>query len=58
MQRLSSAAWNKEVDKMIGWGAVVPDRKLLVDYLSEQYSDRKPVDAPDLTADGTQQKSR
>jgi hypothetical protein len=37
---------------------VVPDRKLLVDYLSEQYSDRKPVDAPDLTADGTQQKSR
>ena len=46
-QRLSTAAWTKEVTKMIGWGAVVPDRQLLIDYLSEQYSDAKPVPSPD-----------
>lgn len=37
-QRLSAAAWGKEVDKMIGWGAVVPNRQLLIDYLSQHYS--------------------
>ena len=37
-QRLSPAAWQKEVDKMIGWGAVVPNRQILIDYLSQHYS--------------------
>jgi hypothetical protein len=37
-QRLSAAAWQKEVDKMIGWGAVVPNRQILIDYLSQHYS--------------------
>ena len=41
-QRLSRAAWEKEVNKMIGWGAPVSDRQLLVDYLSQQYSADKP----------------
>jgi hypothetical protein len=41
-QRLSKAAWTKEVDKMIKWGAVVDlkDREALIDYLSTNF----PVD--------------
>ena len=35
-QRLSQAAWTKEVDKMVKWGAVVDaaDRDPLIEYLS------------------------
>ncbi len=51
-QRLSKAAWTKEVDKMIGWGAPVRDRQILIDYLSEEYSDSKPVPEPERSADG------
>ena len=50
-QRLSTQAWTKEVDKMIGWGAPVHDRQLLIDYYSQQYSDAKPGPAPDRSAD-------
>lgn len=44
-QRLSKAAWGKEVDKMIKWGAIVDasDRDALVDYFSENFG-------PDKTA--------
>ena len=55
-QRLSPAAWAKEVDKMIGWGAIVPDKKLLVDYLAAEYSDSKPVPMPAMSADGSKKK--
>jgi hypothetical protein len=51
-QRLSAAAWAKEVDKMVGWGAIVPDRQLLIDYLSSQYSDAKPVPVPASSGNG------
>ena len=44
-QRLSTAAWQKEMDKMIGWGAVVPDKEALVNYLSEHYSNTVPPPA-------------
>jgi len=39
-QRLSKAAWTKEVDKMVKWGAVVDtsDRDPLIDYLSTNFS--------------------
>src|SRR5215468_1640557 len=39
-QRLSKAAWTKEVDKMVKWGAVVEpqDHDALVDYLSNNFS--------------------
>ena len=39
-QRLSKAAWTKEVDKMTKWGAVVDasDRDALIDYLSINFS--------------------
>jgi hypothetical protein len=48
-QRLSKAAWTKEVDKMIKWGALVDpqDRDGLIDYLSAYF----PVDKPTYVAD-------
>src|SRR5271169_6981909 len=48
-QRLSKAAWTKEVDKMVKWGAVVDagDRDGLIDYLSTNFSpDQPPYEAP------------
>ena len=48
-QRLSKAAWTKEVDKMIKWGAVVEagDHDALVDYLSSNVRpDQPPYEAP------------
>lgn len=50
-QRLSPAAWQKEVDKMIGWGAVVPDKQVLIDYLSEHYSNTRPASKTVLSDD-------
>jgi hypothetical protein len=42
-QRISKAAWTKEVDKMIKWGAVVDanDHDALIDYLSANFSPDK-----------------
>jgi hypothetical protein len=51
-QRLSAAAWEKEMNKMIGWGAVVSDRQLLLDYLSQEYSDAKPMAPEELSGNG------
>ena len=51
-QRLSSTAWGKELDKMTGWGAQIKDRQLLLDYLSAEYSDAKPVPQDPLSTDG------
>ena len=48
-QRLSKAAWVKEVDKMTKWGAVVDanDHDALVDYLTENFGvDKPPYVAP------------
>jgi hypothetical protein len=47
-QRLSKAAWTKEVDKMVKWGAVVEpaDRDALIDYLSTNFSPDKPAYVP------------
>lgn len=56
-QRLSAAAWGREIDKMIGWGAVVPDRQLLLDYLSQEYSDTKPIPRPALSGNGSKERS-
>lgn len=54
-QRLSAAAWKKEINKMIGWGAVVPDQQVLLDYLSREYGDTKPVPEPQRSVpDGKQ----
>jgi len=51
-QRLSKAAWTKEVDKMVKWGAVVDanDRDALIDYLSTNFSPEQPAYAPARSA--------
>jgi len=51
-QRLSKAAWTKEVDKMVKWGAIVDpaDRDALIDYLSTNFSPDKPAYEPQRTA--------
>ncbi len=51
-QRLSKAAWTKEVDKMTKWGAEVDskDRDALIDYLSANFSPDKPAYVPPLSA--------
>jgi hypothetical protein len=51
-QRLSKAAWTKEVDKMTKWGAVVDpaDRDALIDYLSTNFSPDKPPYDPQRTS--------
>jgi|SRR5579862_661851 len=54
-QRLSKAAWTKEVDKMIKWGAVVDaaDHDALIDYLSTNFSPDQPPYEPPRTSTGT-----
>ena len=51
-QRLSKAAWTKELDKMAKWGAVVDpaDRDALIDYLSINFSPDKPAYDPQRTS--------
>jgi hypothetical protein len=51
-QRLSKAAWTKEVDKMIKWGANVDphDREPLIDYLSTNFNTDRPAYVPDRSA--------
>jgi len=50
-QRLSKAAWVKEVDKMVKWGAVVDanDRDGLIDYLSTNFGPEQPAYKPTRT---------
>ncbi len=61
-QRLSKAAWTKEVDKMIKWGAVVDptDRDGLIDYLSGTFSPDQPPYVPPRTSSekSTQKKAK
>jgi mono/diheme cytochrome c family protein len=55
-QRLSKAAWGRELDKMAGWGTKVEDRDALIEYLAANYGDDKPPQPPVLTRDGSQEK--
>lgn len=55
-QRLSKAAWGRELDKMAGWGTKVEDRDALVEYLATNFGDDKAPQSPALTRDGSQQK--
>ncbi|HYW69407.1 MAG TPA: hypothetical protein VE961_00135 [Pyrinomonadaceae bacterium] len=48
-QRLNKAAWTKEVDKMVKWGATLnaSDRDALIEYLSSNFPPEKaPYVAP------------
>lgn len=51
-QRLSKAAWTKEVDKMRKWGAVVDtnDRDSLIDYLSSNFGPDQAAYEPPRTS--------
>lgn len=60
-QRLSKAAWTKEVDKMVKWGAVVDaaDRDALIDYLSSNFGpDQPPYVAPRTSSGRTERRSQ
>ena len=54
-QRLSAAAWAKEVDKMMKWGALVDakDRAALVEYLSRSFPSEKPAYVPPRNTRGS-----
>jgi hypothetical protein len=43
-QRLDTAGWTREVNKMIGWGAVVPDNEkdALVAFLARTFNNNRP----------------
>ena len=53
-QRLNKAAWTKEVDKMIKWGAIVDpqDHDAFVDYLSTNFGEDKPAYVAERLAAG------
>jgi hypothetical protein len=48
-QRLSRAAWTKELDKMAGWGTKMSDRDALLEYLLANYGDDKPLPKADMS---------
>src|SRR5215467_10845263 len=58
-QRLSKAAWGKEVDKMTKWGAEVDakDRDALIDYFGANFSPDQPAYVAPMSA-GQGQNSR
>ncbi len=58
-QRLSKAAWTKEVDKMVKWGSEVDplDRDALIDYLSANFSADEAAYNPPRTAAKSNAKS-
>jgi hypothetical protein len=59
-QRLSKAAWSKEVDKMEKWGAVVDanDHDALIDYLSANFGPDQPAYEPPRTSPEKGKKAR
>jgi mono/diheme cytochrome c family protein len=54
-QRLSKGAWNRELDKMAGWGATVTDREAITEYLVANFGDDKLPQAILMTQDGSSQ---
>ena len=59
-QRLSKAAWTKEVDKMTKWGALVDpqDRDALIDYLSANFGVDKPGYVAERSSSSTAKKEK
>ena len=57
-QRLSKAAWNKELDKMTGWGTKMTDREAVLEYLVANYGDDKPPSPPAMSKDGVPRKQQ
>jgi len=59
-QRLSNAAWTREMDKMVKWGAEVDpqDREALIDYFSENFGPDQSAYVAPKTAGASVSKSR
>lgn len=59
-QRLSKAAWTREVDKMAKWGAPVDpkDRDALIDYFSAKFGQEQAAYAAPRTASEPASKPR
>ena len=51
-QRLTRAAWTRELDKMAGWGTKYTDREALLEYLVATYGDDKPLPQAAMSEDG------
>ena len=52
-QRLSKAVWNREIDKMAGWGVKLADRDALIEYLLANFGEEKAPAAPTMTEDAS-----
>src|SRR5215471_2807869 len=60
-QRLDKAAWAREIDKMVRWGAVVDakDRDALIDYFAANFPPDKPSEpAARVAGAGSPKKQR
>lgn len=59
-QRLSKAAWTREMDKMTKWGAEVDpkDRDALIDYFTANFGHDQPLYSAPKTGSGSASKSR
>jgi len=59
-QRLSEAAWEKEMDKMIKWGAEVDakDRDALIEYFSTNFTPDQPAYEAPRTARDAKSKTK
>lgn len=55
-QRLSRTAWNKELDKMAGWGTKMNEREALLEYLVANFGDDKAPPPPGMSQDASAQK--
>lgn len=55
-QRLSRAAWDKELTKMGGWGTKYTDREALLEYLVANYGDDKPMAPAALSLDASKKR--
>lgn len=53
IQRLNRAQWDREITKMVGWGATVKEREALLEYLVSSYGDDKPAAPLARSQDGT-----
>lgn len=52
-QRLSRTAWNKELDKMAGWGTAMTEREALLEYLVANFGDDKAPPPPAMSQDAS-----
>jgi len=57
-QRLSKAAWARELDKMESWGTKFGDKPALLEYLVALYGEDAPPQPPAMTRDSVPRKGQ